>query len=200
MESIHFSKAIQIFHEKRISLFDLSSARKIFRVENPNTLYKLLERLEQKKAILRLKPGKFIFAFAQAHEFEIANFLLTPSYISLESALSFYGILSQFPHSITSVTTRKTRKYQALGKLYEYSHFNAPYFFGYVRQDKFLIAEPEKALLDLLYLASKGLVKVHLNELELSNATINRKKFWDYARKMEHQLLRKFLEANKKYL
>jgi len=41
-------------------------------------------------------------------------------------------------------------------------------FFGFVKKDNFLIAQPEKALLDELYFISKGLISISLNELNLS--------------------------------
>ena len=110
MEAISKDKAIKILHQKRISFFNIADAKKIFGKEKENTLYKLLQRLEKNEVIKRIIRGKYQFLFRETNDFELANFLVNPSYISLESALSFYGILPQFPYTITSVTPLKNRK------------------------------------------------------------------------------------------
>lgn len=89
----------------------------------------------------------------------MANFIYEPSYVSFESALSFYGILSHLKQSCLKNFDRKTYKYYRLKK---------ELFWGYLKENKYLIAEKEKALADQLYLASKGLKKVHLEEYNLS--------------------------------
>jgi len=124
--------------------------------------------LERADILKRVIKGKYLFSFKEINDYELANFLLTPSYISLESALSFYGILAQFPYTITSVTTAKTRKIIYNEKEFEFAHLRRENFFGFVKKDNFLIAQPEKALLDELYFISKGLISISLNELNLS--------------------------------
>ena len=155
MESITINKATQILYKKNIELFAVNDARKIFNVDKDNTLYKLLQRLEIKNVIKRLENGKYLFLFKNPIDFEIANFIFSPSYISLESALSFYGILSQFPYTITSIAPKKSKKIILYNKEYEYTHINKKYFFGFIKKDSFIIATPEKALIDLLYLYAK---------------------------------------------
>jgi len=71
-----------------------------------------LERLTKKGIIKRLTKRKYLFTFLESDDFQIANFLYTPSYISLESALSFYGIITQFPYQITSITPKKNKNHQ----------------------------------------------------------------------------------------
>ena len=168
METISKQKAIQILIQKNISLLDISTAQKIFSFKKENSLYKFLQRLEKADILKRIIKGKYLFSFKEINDYELANFLINPSYISLESALSFYGILSQFPYTITSVTTSKTRKIIYNEKELEFSHLKRENFFGFVKKDNFLIAQPEKALLDELYFISKGLISISLNELNLS--------------------------------
>ena len=50
-------------------------------MDKDNTLYKILQKLENKNIIGRVKNGKYLFAFANVTDFEIANFLISPSYI-----------------------------------------------------------------------------------------------------------------------
>ena len=93
----------------QISLYTLADFAKLFNIDNPQTLYKKIARLEQKKIIQKLIKGKYRFLFHPKNDFTIANFLYQPSYISLESALSFYGIITGFAYQITSITIKKPR-------------------------------------------------------------------------------------------
>ena len=175
METISKAKAIKILYQKRITFFEVADADKIFGIKKRKTLYELLRRLERAGVINRIIKGKYYFSLKEFNDFELANFLINPSYISLESALSFYGILSQFPYSIVSVTPLKSKKINYQGKEYEFAHLDSKYFFGFVKKDKFLIATPEKALLDELYFVAKKLRKIHFEDLDLK--LIDKKKF-----------------------
>jgi len=181
METVSRDKAIKLLHQKRISLFSVTDAKKIFRIKKENTLYKLLQRLEKSGIIRRIIKGKYLFVFQEVGDFDLANFLVNPSCVSLESALSFYGVLPQFPYTITSVTPLKSRKIIYQEKEYEFSHLESKYFFGFVKKDKFLIATPEKALLDEIYFIAKKLRKIHLEDLDLK--IIDKKKFKYLSRK-----------------
>ena len=168
METISKQKAIQILIKKKINLLDVNTAQKVFSFRNANSLYKFLQRLERADILKRVTKGKYLFSLKETNDYELANFLFTPSYISLESALSFYGILAQFPYTITSVTPLKTKKIIYNEKEFEFAHLKREYFFGFIKKDNFLIALPEKALLDELYFISKGLTNISLDELNLS--------------------------------
>ena len=174
METISKQKAIQILIQKKISLLDISTAQKIFSFQKENSLYKFLQRLEKANLLKRVVKGKYLFSLKEINDYELANLLLTPSYLSLESALSFYGILAQFPYTITSVTPLKTKKSIYNEKEFEFAHLKKEYFFGYVKKDNFLIALPEKALLYELYFISKGLIRISLDELNLSLISRNK--------------------------
>lgn len=146
--------------------------------------------MEKYKLIERLVKGKYILSNSNISDFEKAGMILSPSYVSLESALTFYGILPQFTYSVTSVTTQKARKYQIGGKEYEYAKIQKAFFSDYIKKDNFLIATPEKALIDLIYLASKRLRKIEFSDLDLSiinwdlfnklRVSINYKPFQNY--------------------
>lgn len=196
MDTISTNKAIQILHQKNVSLFNINDVRKIFGIKKDNTLYKFLQRLEKKNIIKRIRKGQYLFSLKEVSDFEIANFLVTPSYISLESALSFYGILSQFPYTITSITSKKSKKIIYQDKEYEFVHLDSKYFSGFTKKEKFLIASPEKALLDELYFMAKKLRKISLEELALSG--VNKRGLQTMAKKYDFiplkKLLNKFLK------
>lgn len=174
MEFISRDEAIKTLYQKQVNLFDVAYAAKIFAFKRQNSLYKLLQRLEKAQIIKRITKGKYQFLLAQVNDFELANFLYQPSYLSLESALSFYGILPQFPYTITSVTPLKSKKIIYQEKEYEFAHVGKRHFWGFTRKEKFFIATAEKALLDELYFMAKGLRKIHLSDLDLRN--IDKKK------------------------
>ena len=128
----------------------------------------------------RLEKNSYILTNPAPTRFAIANFLFTPSYISLETALNYHGILSQFPYEITSVTPKKSTIKQVDSQAFSYAHLQPKLFWGYEKNDGQLIALPEKALLDQLYLTSKGLRVVQLDEYDLSR--LDKSRFYAFAK------------------
>jgi predicted transcriptional regulator of viral defense system len=171
-----------------------SSLSKILDINNENTIYKIIERLEKNKLINRLIKGKYTVSNVNLSDFEKANLILSPSYISLESALTYYGVLPQFTYSITSVTTQKSKRFEIGGKEYEYTKISRNFYSDFVKKDNFLIATPEKALIDLIYLASKKLRKIELTDLDMSIID------WDAFNKLRVQInyipFQNYLERN----
>lgn len=192
MESITIDKATKILYTKSVSLFSINDAKKVFNIEKDNTLYKLLQRLEKKDIIRRIENGKYLFSFIEVSDFEIANFLTSPSYISLESALSFYGILSQFPYTITSITSKKSKRVIYEDKEYEFIHMKSKYLYGFFKKNNFLIASPEKALIDELYFIAKKLRIISLEELDLTN--INKKHLKSIVKKYDYIPLKRLVD------
>ena len=92
--------------------------------------------------------------------------------------MNFHGILSQFPIEITSATVKKTKNKEIDGNVYGYSHINKELFWGYEKKDGFLIAFPEKALLDQIYLSINGKKQIDISEYDLSG--IDKKRLNEY--------------------
>jgi len=115
--------------------------------------------------LLPLKKGLYIFGEQYrkmpVSPLFIANFLVTPSYVSMEYALGYYGFIPEKVVSITSVTTKKTRIFKNAVGRFSYRTIKRNLFFGFTKvelnQDSFFIAQPEKALCDYLYLDSAAL-------------------------------------------
>lgn len=87
----------------------------------------------------------------------IAGKIYSPSYISLHTALSIYGITPEAVTQITCVTTNRTASYNNPFGQFHYQTIKPELFFGYKQEPfrrggSYLIAEPEKAIVDLLYL------------------------------------------------
>lgn len=183
---------IRELQEKNLSLFTLADFSRLFAIENKQTLYKKIQRLEKRKIIKRLIKGKYLCLFQKPSQFTIANFIVNPSYISLESALSFYNIITGFPYQVTSVTIKKTKTYLVGQKEYLYTQIKPALFWGYEKKENFLIADKEKSLFDYLYLSFKGLRSFDIEEFDLS--LINKKKFKSYYKKIKNPMFLKFIK------
>jgi predicted transcriptional regulator of viral defense system len=145
----------------------------------------------KKGAIGKLKRGMhfFIENIMDIESEEIAFFIYNPSYISLEYALSHYGLIPEAVFSITSVTTLANRSFKNQFGNFLYKHLKPELFFGYksvnTRFGKYLLAEPEKAVLDYFYLNlgkidnNEDIEELRINE-EIFNEIIDKKKLEKY--------------------
>lgn len=194
MASLTTIKILKYLEEKRLKFITEAEFERLFKIENKNTLSKILQRLNKNGVLKRAIKGKYVVTNADYDDFELANFLVQPSYISFESALSFYGVLPQFTYTVTSATIKRAKKTFLL-KEFEYTHLDRNIFWGFVKNKNFLIATPEKAFLDTLYLSLKGLRKVSLDELDFSS--LDKKILNDYSRKLNKPFLNKFLIRKK---
>jgi hypothetical protein len=89
----------------------------------------------------------------------VANMLYGPSYISLDSALSYHGFIPEGVFHITSVATRHTRTFDVDSTRYFYRNVRPAWFFGYtlLEQDGVAVrmAGPEKTVLDTLHFGNR---------------------------------------------
>lgn len=116
--------------------------------------------LLRKGSIIRVKKGLYIFggdARKQPYSREIlANLIYGPSYISLEYALQYYGIIPERVESVTSATVGRSRKFSTPVGQFIYRMIPMAAFRTGVDQmttgegRSFLMAVPEKALADKL--------------------------------------------------
>lgn len=108
-----------------------------------------------KTNLIRLKKGFYAFKRNLPHDFLIANKIYTPSYVSLDSALSFYGLIPETVYAITSVTSRKTNSFLVESKQFVYHKIKKEAFTGYAVQkvggETAYLALPEKAVADFYY-------------------------------------------------
>ena len=119
-----------------------------------------LSHWEKKGYIIRLRQGYFAFPEYKSkadYALYFANRIYRPSYISLHSALSFYGMIPESVVQISSVTSLKTAYFVNEFGEYSYKTIKEDLMFGYDLKPMadgrtMQFATPEKALLDLLYL------------------------------------------------
>ena len=177
MEMSDCVKITQILYAKKQGFFTTQSLRVLTGIKKDITLQTIVHRLVQKNILSPIEKGKFLLVNREPETFLLANLLYAPSYISLESALNFYGILSQFPYEVTSVTEKKPCVKTYGEKDFSYRHLQSALFFGYQKTNGFLIAYPEKCLLDQVYLGRK------LSFEELDFSRLNKPQLRRWAKK-----------------
>jgi len=121
-----------------------------------------LSEWQKKGYVKKICKGFYIFSDLKINEpmlFIIANRIYEPSYISLEMALSIYGLIPEAVYKMTSVTSQNTKNLKTPVGDFIYRHIQPSLMFGYELQEynghHYQIAEIEKAVLDYLYLNSK---------------------------------------------
>lgn len=140
--------------------------------------YQLSEWVK-KGYLIKLKNG--IYAISEkseslANEY-IAFNLYQPSYVSLEWALSKYGLIPEMVYNITSITTKTSRSFKNKFGIFIFKRIRKELFFGYNKINKdgqvYLMAEPEKALFDYIYLNSPRIKNQDdIRELRLNEAAL----------------------------
>ena len=160
-------------------------------------------RWVKKGLLLRLRKGYYSFPdYKSKPDFAMlfANRIYRPSYISLHTALAFYGIIPEAVVQITSVTSLKTASFQNEFGEYEYKSVREELMFGYdikpiVNGQSLKIARPEKALLDLLYLYPFYNTEKEMEDLRFDGKflsdELDLKLLEDYLLKFKNKALRK---------
>ncbi len=145
----------------------------------------------KKGYLLKLKNGLYAFArdANRMNKEEVACLLYEPAYVSLETALSHYGFIPEIVYATVCVTTRTNRTFDNYFGHFIYRHLKKELFWGYAsigsQQGFYLLAEPEKALLDYLYLnlgrinSQADIENMRLNKDQLQQR-LNKKKFRQY--------------------
>jgi len=135
-----------------------------------DSLYVILNRLVKRNELIRLCPGIYILPEKIADIEIIANLIYYPSYLSFDSALAKYGLISQIPYTFSFATIRKTKSITLLDYSIEYRMINKSYFSGYIKlKNGLFIASPEKALVDMIYIASFGKTYFDFGNIILKN-------------------------------
>lgn len=171
------------------SYFTLIDLRKFYPFKSAS-LKTLLRRWAAQGLINRLSRGYYAFDLADVDYLQIATTLVRPSYISLEYALNYYGLLDQVPQTITLVSLSRHKNITMGGYTLEYSHIKKELFFAYTLVNNFYIAEPEKAILDLIYLIKRGKRLADLDSFEIKK--LNKGKINLYLKKYP-VYIRKFI-------
>jgi len=145
-----------------------------------------LVKLRQKKYLLPEKYRKNEPAAGY-----ISNYLYGPSYVSLRTALSIYGMIPESVYIYEAVTTKKTASWNTSIGAFKYYSLKEKRFWGYTiypkikdtnPQKNFMLAEPEKVFLDLFYLIKGEWAEKRIREMRFQNlSNIKKEKLLEYS-------------------
>jgi len=153
-------------------------------------------RYAKKGVLIRVKRNMYLLAekwrtLGQKQKFMLANYLQSPSYISLMTALDYYEITSQIQQNfIESIAIKRTKQVNIEKSTFSFSRINRNLFTDFEKQDDFFIALPEKALADAVYLKSFGKYNFDLASID----------FEKFDKKILKKISNKFPEKTKKIL
>jgi hypothetical protein len=145
--------------------------------KNTNFLRRQVSEWVQKGYLIQLKRGVYTLSIEDAKtpfsKFFLANQLYSPSYISLETALSYYGFIPERVEAITSVSPKKTQAFTNTLGNFTYRHIKAELFEDYIMKtdeynQNFFIASPERSIIDFLYFKCRELEYISDDIFELS--------------------------------
>jgi predicted transcriptional regulator of viral defense system len=152
----------------------------------PAAVTQALARLEQKELVEHVSNKIYYNRLAlDGSARDLVNVLREDAYISLESGLREYGISTQSPRTLTCVTTDRPKDLKGRTITISYRSISPRLYWGFVRKTtrygSYLIAEPEKAILDWIYLGIQNGTAPALDELDFGS--VDRPKLLNYARK-----------------
>jgi len=175
-------------------LFSVSHIRLFFPDFNTdNLLY-----WQKKGNIFMIRKGWYCFRefiTTTDYHYLVANNIYAHSYISHQQALSFYGLVPEHIVDSTSVTTKKTAVFKFFDRTYKYYSISRDFFFGYELKEMmvnglkrtFMIADREKAILDLLYIYNFYNTKQEVSEIRFNEIVLGNEVDW---KKMDEYLER----------
>ena len=168
--------------DRKMRIFTPSQFSQIFGILAYKTKY-YLEKWTREGFLVRLKQGLYGLKSDLPSEEEIANRLYMHSYLSFEYALAYYNILPEMPYVVTSATTKPTRNLIVGPKTFVYFKIKQQAYTGYVLtkigEKSFLIADPQKALVDYLYFVALGKKPIY-DRLDISS--LSKEKILAYAK------------------
>lgn len=135
-------------------VFRTADAMALFGMKG-DTANKVLTRLFEEGLIKKILRG--LWSFPEVDLNVLPEYITAPhpSYISLQSALFFHGMISQIPQITYAVSTARTKRYQTPLGVISIHHISPSFFLGYqpYGPHHIKLASPEKALADLFYLS-----------------------------------------------
>ena len=159
--------------------------------------------------LIQLRRGLYLLAEPYRKivpsEFAISGVLKKPSYISLEKAMEYHGLIPEAVRVLTCVTTKRPESFETPFGRYDYRHIQPSFFWGYTSAildgQSFFMATPEKALLDFFYLRQRKVSMEYLIEMRLQNVEcIRMNKLWEYARRFQKKRIMRIMELLEQYI
>ena len=146
------SDFVRFLIERHIPVFTLDDTVKIRHKNRAYTIL-FLHRCVKKGFIGRVKRGLY-YVKERYNEYEIASHLVNPSYVSMISALAYYGLTTQIPRVVYVISTKRHSALRGVaGFDIIFKKIKKEMLFGYRKEadGNIFIADPEKALIDIYY-------------------------------------------------
>jgi predicted transcriptional regulator of viral defense system len=156
----------------------------------------------KKGYIIKISKQFYMFSDQPSDEFLlffISNKMVHPSFVSLETALSYYHLIPEGVYTITAVTSHKSKSLATALATFTYRQMQPKLLFGYqlvpFRQQVIKIAEIEKTILDYFYLKTNfcsqaDFIEFRFNCLEFKEK-VNLEKLKNYLAEFENRQLEK---------
>ena len=138
------SKLLKEINNIPKTYFSLKDLSKISNLEK-DSLKVAISRAVKAGEIIRLVNGLYAKNINDVSWENLAINIYSPSYVSFESALNHYNILSQQSVSLTLATDKRRKDLNIHNHSIVYRHIKSNLLWGYIRKDNYLIAEAEKA-------------------------------------------------------
>lgn len=152
----------------------------------PGFDFKRLNEWQKKGYLQKIVNKWYIFKEIHVDElllFRISNCIYRPSYISLQSALSYYQLIPEGLYQQQAITTLKTQRYATVQGNFMFRNMKPTLYFGYKiihhHSLPILIADMEKALLDYFYLTPSLNTTEAFEALRLNDAVLREKLDWN---------------------
>ena len=160
---------LKILEEKLF--FSSGDVARVFQIQ-PGSAHVLCSRYVKRRVFVRLKNNFYVLAnrwerYKREDFYRLSNFLQVPSYLSLLTVLSFYGITTQVPQGFfESVCLKRTAAFEAGGVTFNFMKIKNSYYFDFEKIDGIFMATKEKAFVDSAYLFSLGKYKLDLSAID----------------------------------
>ncbi len=144
---------------------------------SPADVRRQLDRWVKRGRVIQLRRGVYAlskpYCLRPAHPFTTANLLKKASYVSLQSALAHYGMIPEYVPVTTSITTGRPEELDTPVGRFQFRHIALRLLYGFTEREMApgqfaLLADPYKALIDLLYLTPHSDHTAFLRELRLT--------------------------------
>lgn len=161
MNFVEFEKFCR---QNTLQIFTINDLKILLNQYSPEYMRLKLSRWKGKGYLKSPKRGLYILQEAKLDKFEIASKLITPSYISLGTALSHYSIIPDISAEVSAVTTKNIRLFKIHSSLCKFYHIKQALFSDFVHiRNGIFIATPEKAIFDFFYFKKPCAILVSVN-------------------------------------
>jgi predicted transcriptional regulator of viral defense system len=192
---------------KDFTVFSLNDIRN----SEGNFRRRSLNEWQDKGYIKKVIDKYYVFSDLELNEnvlFEIANRIYSPSYVSMEMALSYYHLIPESVYTITSITTKKTNSFDTKIGNFDYRTVKPEFYFGFIIEDyddkHYKIASIEKSILDYLYLNPGVREKEDFKSLRINydefRSSIDPEKIYSYTSGFLQKALKKRVDAFMEYM